>query len=187
MYKVIHRLQCFQMWLFISSAAVDNISNDTFIARSLCDSWARLFVRVLARIEFNGCLHFVRLHCVCMSVCAHCPNVTICSHVTCDWTLARSSSDHMHCVLRSDVMFSHRLMVSKTPSSSPESSTEAKLLWTVAAVGQSACVTGVRILGHFARIPFHFCSRLPNIKIPQLLAAGKLKGWQTLMIDHVCS
>lgn len=34
---------------------------------------------------------------------------------------------------------------------------------------------GVRILGHFARIPFHFCSRLPNIKIPQLLAAGKLK------------
>lgn len=34
---------------------------------------------------------------------------------------------------------------------------------------------GVRILGHFARIPFHFCSRLPNVKIPQLLAAGKLK------------
>jgi len=35
---------------------------------------------------------------------------------------------------------------------------------------------GVAILGHFARIPFHFCSRLPNLKIPQLLAAGKLKG-----------
>jgi len=45
------------------------------------------------------------------------------------------------------------------------------------------CVTGVRILGHFARIPFHFCSRLPNVKIPQLLAAGKLKG---LFVRVVC-
>jgi len=43
-------------------------------------------------------------------------------------------------------------------------------------------IAGVRILGHFARIPFHYCSRLPNIKIPQQLAAGKLKGMQTAQI-----
>jgi len=46
---------------------------------------------------------------------------------------------------------------------------------------QLLCVTGVCILGHFARIPFHYCSRLPNVKIPQQLAAGKLKGKDLLL------
>jgi len=41
---------------------------------------------------------------------------------------------------------------------------------------QSLFDTGVKILGHFARLPFHYCSRLPNVKMPHKLAAGKLKG-----------
>ena len=48
-------------------------------------------------------------------------------------------------------------------------------------------VAGVRILGYFARLPFHYCSRLPNVKVPQLLAAGKLKGLpaaQAVIYDH---
>jgi len=47
---------------------------------------------------------------------------------------------------------------------------------------KSLFVVGVRILGHFARAPFHYCSRLPNVKIPQQLAAGKLKGAWTAQI-----
>lgn len=38
------------------------------------------------------------------------------------------------------------------------------------------CLSGSDIFGHFARIPFHYCSQLRNLKLSQILGSGRMKG-----------